>query len=262
MSVVEFDSNQLLYLISSYLLPLTRILGIFSSAPLYGNRAIPISIRVAIANVINFLLVPNLPAIIEIDPLSWHGSLIVLKEFILGISIGFVMRLIFTGLELAAEMISMTMGLGFATFFDPHSEGRSSALSQLLNALGMLLLVSSDLHLLLIEYLASSFNTLPIGGSGLTQASFKQLAYWGSHIFAIGMQLSLPLITTLLISNMALGILTRAAPQLNLFGIGFPVNLIIAMIMLKLVMPYWAIPLLTTLEQGLDLIAHLIGSGF
>jgi flagellar biosynthetic protein FliR len=256
--MVEFTTNQLYALVSAYFWPLVRIMGLFTSAPLFSNRAIPSQVRVSLAIGITFLVAPTLPAFPEQDPLSWTGLLILTQQFLIGISIGFAMRLIFTGIELAGEIIGMTMGFGFATFFDPQSQGRSSSLSQLLAMLTMLFLIASDFHLLLIECVVDSFRSLPIGEAALGKSSFKQLAFWGGEIFMIGLQLSLPAVTALLIANMALGVLTRAAPQLNLFGIGFPITLLTGLLMFDLMLSYWSLPLLDLLQQGISMVRQLM----
>ncbi len=256
--MVEFTTQQLYGLVTAYFWPLVRILGLFTSAPFFSNRSVPGQVRVALGTAMTFIIAPNLPPFPEQDPLSWTGILIVIQQFLIGISIGFTMRLIFTGIELAGEMIGMTMGFGFATFFDPQSQGRSSSLSQILSLLTMLFLITGNFHILLIECLVESFKTLPIGEATLNKNSFKQLALWGGEIFFTGLQLSMPIVTALFIINMALGILTRAAPQLNLFGIGFPITLLTGLLMFDLMLPYWSIPLLDYVQNGINMIKQLI----
>jgi flagellar biosynthetic protein FliR len=256
--MVEFTTQQLYGLVTAYFWPLVRILGLFTSAPFFSNRSVPGQVRVALGTAMTFIIAPNLPPFPEQDPLSWTGILIVIQQFLIGISIGFTMRLIFTGIELAGEMIGMTMGFGFATFFDPQSQGRSSSLSQILSLLTMLFLITGNFHILLIECLVESFKTLPIGEATLNKNSFKQLALWGNEIFFTGLQLSMPIVTALFIINMALGILTRAAPQLNLFGIGFPITLLTGLLMFDLMLPYWSIPLLDYVQNGINMIKQLI----
>jgi flagellar biosynthetic protein FliR len=130
-------------------------------------------------------------------------------------------------------------------------------ISQFLEALTLLLFLASDFHLLMLQSLVHSFQTLPIVPNALHRQSFQLLAYWGGHIFSIGVQISLPVVTALLFANMALGVLTRAAPQLNLFGIGFPVTMTVGYMMLGLCLPYWQSPLLRLLQDGLALIRQI-----
>ncbi len=249
--MIEFTTSQLYLLIGHFFWPFTRILAFISIAPILGNRSVPITIKIGLGFAISLLITPNLPTIIEEDPLSWNGLLILIQQFLIGFSIGFSMQVIFAGIGLAGEIISMTMGLGFGVFFDPQSQGRTTSLSQLLTALAIMLFISCDFHLLLIESLINSFQTIPVSGKSITSLQFKELALLGSNIFRTGLQLSLPIVTTLLIMNMALGILNRAAPQLNLFGIGFPITLLTGFIMLKLMLPYLSESLLILLQQGI-----------
>ncbi|MEY3879246.1 MAG: flagellar biosynthetic protein FliR [Pseudomonadota bacterium] len=256
--MVEITTTQLYNWVSAFIWPLVRILGVFSSAPLLSNTSFPMQTRLGLGVAMTVLVAPNLPAFPEHDPLSWVGILILTQQFMIGIAIGFVLRIIFTGVELAGEMIGMTMGLGFATFFDPQSKGHSSAISQLLSFLTLLIFITSNLHLLLIETLVDSFHSLPIGVTSLDTNSFQQIAYYGSRLFSLGFQLSLPIITTLMITNMALAVLTRAAPQLNLFAIGFPITFLAGYLMLYVLLPSLTTPIYNMLQEGLQMIRQII----
>ena len=255
--MVEITTAQLLAWVGAFLWPFARILGIFTTAPVWRDRSLPVRLRVGLGLAIAALVVPGLPAPPVLDPLSWDGLLILLQQVLIGLAIGFVMRLIFTGIELAGELMGMTMGLGFATFFDPRSQGQTSVINQFMTQLALMLFLWSDLHLLLLDSVIDSFQSLPITAIPLTRTGWAQLAYWGSRIFSIGLQLSLPVVTALLVANMALGVLTRAAPQLNLFSIGFPVTLLTGYLMLGLTLPYWSSPILEMLHEGLQLVRLL-----
>lgn len=255
--MIQITSEFLYQLLASHLLPLARILGIFSSAPLFSNRSITGSIRVALGVAISLLIAPTL-APVQMDLLSWQGLLAIIQQVVIGITLGFCMRLVFTAVEFAGELMGMTMGFGFATFFDPQSQGRNSSISQLLTALLLLVFIGSDLHLLFLEALTKSFVTLPISEHGFDANQYRSLAYLGSYIFLSGLHLSLPVVTALLIINTTLGILTRAAPQLNLFGIGFPVTLSAGFIMLYATLPYWSLVLSGLLRQGLEHLDNII----
>jgi flagellar biosynthetic protein FliR len=154
--------------------------------------------------------------------------------------------------EMAGEVASMTMGLGFATVFDPQSRGRSSAVSQFLALISTLAFLSVNGHLYLIEVLAESFISLPISATPMSSSLGLQVAKWGGIIFTTGLQLSLPIVAALLITTVALGILTRAAPQLNIFGIGFPISLGVGLLLLSQTLPYLAVPLQTLFNQGIE----------
>jgi len=143
------------------------------------------------------------------------------------------------------------MGFGFATFFDPQTRARSSAIAQFLALLTLMIFLATNVHLMMLSTLAESFISMPVSALAAGAGGFRMLAGWGGLIFSSGVQLSLPIIAALLITNLALGILTRAAPQLNLFGIGFPVTLGAGFIVLTLMLPYLATPMERLFNEGL-----------
>ncbi|MBB3117754.1 flagellar biosynthetic protein FliR [Pseudoduganella violacea] len=238
--------------IAGLLWPLTRVLGLITAAPVFGNPRIPMTVKLCLGVMVAMVIAPNVPALPAADPLSYAGLLILVKEMIIGLAMGMAMRIVFAAVEMAGEISSLTMGLGFATFFDPMSAGRSSAIAQFLALVATMAFLAVNAHLVLIEVLAESFITLPVSAQPFVGGPFKQLADWGGKIFSAGLQLSLPVVAALLITNVALGILTRAAPQLNLFGIGFPVTLGVGLLVLALSLPYLSGPLQNIFLQGVE----------
>jgi flagellar biosynthetic protein FliR len=237
--------------------PLTRILGLLAASPVFGHSRVPTSIKLGLGLLLALVIAPTVPAVPAADPFSYAGLLILAQQLLIGVAMGFAMRIVFGAVEMAGELGSLTMGLGFATFFDPNSQGRSSAISQFLTLVATTVFLTVNAHLLLLEALAESFVSLPISAQPLGGASFKLLADWGSKIFSSGLQLALPVIAALLITNVALGILTRAAPQLNLFGIGFPITLGVGFVVLALSLPYLSAPLQALFGQGVEMARKL-----
>ncbi|CAN7162673.1 flagellar biosynthetic protein FliR [Pseudoduganella sp. LjRoot289] len=238
--------------IASLLWPLTRILGLISAAPVFGNRSVPTTVKMALGVLLAMIIAPTVPAIPAADPMSYAGLLILAQEMLIGLAMGFTIRVVFAAVEMAGEISSLTMGLGFATFFDPNTQGRSSAISQFLALIATLAFLSVNGHLVLLSALAESFSTLPVSGLPVSGGGFKHVADWGARIFSAGMQLALPIVAALLITNVALGILTRAAPQLNLFGIGFPITLGIGFLVIVMTLPYMGTPLQRLFLQGIE----------
>ena len=255
--MITINSADLQFWVASLLWPLTRILGLVATAPLFGNVAIPKRVKVALGIMLSLIIAPTVPSVPALDPMSMNGFLILAQQFVIGCAMGFTMRVVFAGMEMAGELTGMTMGLGFATFYDPQSRGRSSAISQFLALLTMMIYVSTNLHLVLLATLVDSFTTMPITAAPLSGHMFQQVASWGGRIFSSGMQLALPMIAALLVTNIALGILTRAAPQLNLFGIGFPITISVGLIMIGLALPYMTTPLERMLLEGFDVIRRM-----
>ncbi|TFW25030.1 flagellar biosynthetic protein FliR [Duganella callida] len=238
--------------IAGLLWPLTRILGLIAASPLFGNSAVPASVKVSLGVGLAVIVAPAVPAWPATDPLSLAGLLIVMQEMLIGLAMGFSIRIIFAAVELAGEISSLTMGLGFATFFDPTTSGRSSAISQFLSLVATMAFLALNAHLVLLSALVESFYTLPVSSLPIYGGGFKQMADWGGRIFSTGVQLSLPVVAALLITNVALGILTRAAPQLNLFGIGFPITLGVGLLVVAMTLPYLGTPVQNLFLDGIE----------
>ncbi|WP_306396736.1 flagellar biosynthetic protein FliR [Telluria beijingensis] len=238
--------------IASLLWPLSRILGLIAAAPLFGNAGVPLRVKVLLGTFLTLVIAPLVPALPAVDPTSWAGLLILVKEMIIGLAMGFAMRIVFAAIEYAGEVASQTMGLGFAMFFDPSTRGRSSAVSQFVALLATMAFLAVNGHLVLIEVLAESFITMPITETPFSSNAALELARWGGRIFSAGLQLAMPIIAALLITQVALGILTRAAPQLNIFGIGFPITLGVGFLTLSLALPYLSAPIVNLFNQGIE----------
>lgn len=257
--MISLTSADLYALIAGLIWPATRILGLIAVAPLFSNRSIPRRLKLTLGLLLSAIVAPVIPAVPLVEPMSMTGMLILAQQFVIGLAMGFAMRIVFSAVEMAGEITGLTMGLGFATFFDPQSQGRSSAISQFLGLLAILLFLAADIHLMMLAALVESFTAMPISPSPMSGEGFYKLVIWGGHIFSAGTQLALPMIAALLITNMALGILTRAAPQLNLFAIGFPLTLGIGFIVLALTLPYLATPLQRLFMDGLDAVRQVGG---
>lgn len=238
--------------IAGLMWPLCRIMGLIAASPLLGNSAVPNSVKISLGVMIAAIVAPAVPAWPAADPMSMAGLLIVMQEMLIGLAMGFSIRIIFAAVEMAGEISSLTMGLGFATFFDPNTQGRSSAISQFLSLLATMAFLSVNGHLVLLAALVESFTTLPVSSIPVYGGGFKQLADWGGQIFSVGVQLSLPIVAALLITNVALGILTRAAPQLNLFGIGFPITLGVGLLVIAMTLPYLGMPIQNLFLDGIE----------
>jgi flagellar biosynthetic protein FliR len=259
--MITLTTAQMHTWIAALLWPLTRILGLIAASPLFGNTSVPVSVKLALGVLLAAIMAPAIPALPAVDPLSMAGLLIVVQEMLIGLAMGFAMRIAFAAIEMAGEVASLTMGLGFATFFDPQSSGRSSAVSQFLALIATMAFLAVNAHLVLLQALAESFVTMPVSATPLAAGAPFELVRWGGRIFSAGLQLSLPIVAALLITNVALGILTRAAPQLNIFGIGFPITLGVGFLVLSLSMPYLGMPIQNLLNQGIEAARRLPRAG-
>jgi flagellar biosynthetic protein FliR len=255
--MISISSAEINTWIAAFLWPLTRILGLIATAPLFGNLAIPVRVKAGLGVMLALVIAPAVPKLPATDPMSFSGLLILMQELVIGLAMGFAMRIVFAAVEMAGEITGLTMGFGFATFFDPQTRARTSAIAQFLALLTLMIFLALNMHLAMLATLADSFVTLPISDAPAGVEGARQIANWGGVIFASGVQLALPLIAALLLTNITLGILTRAAPQLNLFGIGFPITLGVGFIVLMLVLPYLATPIERLLESGIETIRQI-----
>lgn len=256
--MISFTSAELYAWVSGFLWPLVRILGLMAAAPVFGHASLPARVKIGLGVMIALVIAPAVDSVPAIDPMSFAGLLIVAQQFVVGLAIGFAMRIIFAGVEMAGEIASLSMGLSFASFFDPQSQGLTTVISRFLSYLALLVFLAVDGHLLLIATLVNSFATLPVSAEPLGSEGFRQIANWGGIVFSTGVQLSLPIIAAMLITNLALGILTRAAPQLNIFSVGFPITLAVGFVVLMISLPYLATPLVNLLQDGVEM-ARQIG---
>jgi len=246
--MISFSSELLQTWIISLLWPLTRVLGVIAVAPIFSRNSIPNQVKLGLGIMLTLVILPTLPPMPQFEIFSLQGLLILMQQLIIGLAIGFSMSLIFAAIDVAGQLIGMSMGLGFASFFDP-SQGQSTAVNRFLGLLAMLIFLSLDGHLMIVTAVANSFVTMPITATGGSINPMK-IAMWGEVIFSAGLLLALPAVTALLITNMALGILTRTAPQLNLFGIGFPITLSMGFLVLALALPGMLKPIEKLIEQG------------
>lgn len=263
MGTISFNIPDIMGILLPYVWAATRILGIFSTAPGFSNRAVPTRYRLLMGLAILVGVLPSLSSedLFFGNALDGQGMVLLAHQFLIGMAIGLVMRLLFTGIEMAGELMGMTMGLGFAMFFDPMSQARTAVLGTFLSTLTLLLWFVSDLHLVLIEVLVQSFQSMPVENSTLSANWAMDVARLGSFVFSVALQVSLPVLTLLLLANLAFGVLTRAAPQLNLFGVGFPITLTLGFVVIGLTLPLWMAPILDSLRLGTALAQGLFISG-
>lgn len=247
--MVSISSDLLQTWIIGLLWPLTRILGVITASPIFSHSSIPRQVSLGLGIMLTLIIMPTLPPLPQFEIFSLQGLLMLVQQLIIGLAIGFSMRLVFSAVELSGQLIGMSMGLGFASFFDPQTQGQSTAVNQFLVLLSMLVFLSLDGHLMIVTAVADSFVSMPISVEGGSIDPMK-IAMWGEMIFSAGLLLAMPVVVALLITNMALGILSKTAPQLNLFGIGFPVTLTMGFVVFALALPGMLRPIENFIEQG------------
>lgn len=250
--MISFTSSELNGWLLAFFFPLARILALLAIAPPFNNEAVSVQVRLVLGLAIALAITPALPAMPSIEPASGLGLWIFAQQMLIGFSMGFAMRLVFSAIDMAGNLISMQMGLGFATFYDPMSTSQTPVISEVITLLALLLFMAINGHLMMLATLTYSFTAIPVSAPALDGGIWLNLANAGGLIFASGLLLSLPIIVALLITNIALGVLSRAAPQLNLFAIGFGVTLAMGFGLLIVGLSYLNAPLQQLFEFGLQ----------
>jgi flagellar biosynthetic protein FliR len=242
----------------AFLWPFFRIGAMVGMAPILGARVVPRRIRLGLALVITLVVVPVLPTPPAVDPLGADGVMMTANQLVIGLAMGFTLRLVFTAIEIAGQIIGQLMGLGFASMIDPENGVQVPVLSQFYSILAMLLFLALNGHLVLIELVVDSFHTLPVGVHGIAPDGLRSVAAWGSEMFAGAVSLALPAVTALLLVNLAFGVMMRAAPQLNIFAVGFPVTLLLGTLVVLATLPALPGELDSLSAQAFDLLRHLV----
>lgn len=223
--------------IGSYFWPFVRISALFMAAPVFGANMVSVRIRIMLAFTLSLLVAPMLPPAPGVDPVSLAGIAMVVQQVLIGVAMGFMVHMVFQALVIAGEAMANGMGLGFARMVDPANGVQVPVVSQFLIIMATMLFVTLNGHLMLIDLLVRSFEILPIGQGGLSPAGFRMVAAWGSQMFIGALLVALPAVTAMLVVNLSMGVITRAAPQLNIFAVGFPLMILLGFIFIALTTP-------------------------
>jgi flagellar biosynthetic protein FliR len=256
--MVEVTFDQLHAWLVLFLWPFVRILAFFQAAPLWGHSSVPNQAKIGLAFLITIVIAPVLPPMPDVPLVSWAGFGILVEQMLIGIAIGLVMHVVFAVVQAAGEFIGLQMGLAFATFFDTGSGTNTMILSRIFFMITLLMFLALGGHLMVLEALVSSFYGLPIGIGAFNPAAFEMMVRYGGTIFVAGMSLALPLVGSLLIINLAMGILNRSAPQLTVFNIGFPTSLTVGLVLLMVLMTDMSRFLQRLFSNGIQFIYSLI----
>ena len=227
--------------LTSFLWPFVRILALIATAPVLSHMAIPMRVKIGVAGFITLIVAPTLGAVPQVTVFSADGVWIIVNQFLIGAALGLTMQVAFAAIDAAGEFIGQQMGLGFAMLYDPRAGGSAVVVSRYLNTIAMLAFLVFDGHLQMISALVTTFQSVPIGadvlGAAVHAQGWRTLAAYGVSVFSTGLLLSLPVVAALLIANLTLGILNRAAPQIGIFQVGFPVTMLVGMLLLQLMVP-------------------------
>ncbi len=249
--MLTFTEAQVLAWVTPILWPFIRVLALFGSLPVIAQRSVPARIRIALAFLIAFCAQATLPPIAPIELASAAGFLAVVQQVLIGVSLGFAVRIVFSGVELAGEIVGLQMGLNFAAFFNPMTASTETAVSKFFGIAVSWLFIVMGGHLMLIAIVAQSFVVFPVSSEPFAFLRATEPQRWGAEIFSLGLWIALPLVAMLLFANLVLGIISRVAQQMNIFAIGFPITLGVGLLGILLTLPAMQAPFTMALERML-----------
>ncbi len=246
-----FSAAELIAWIESYYWPFLRVSALFLASPIFSASAFPVRSRIVLAVVVTALIAPSLPEFPTVDFFGPQGLLLAGQQVLVGLAMGFTMQMVFASVVIAGQTLAMTMGLGFAMSVDPQNGVQVPVLSQLYMILSTLIFLAINGHLQLIRFLTDSFSLMPVGLSGWRDDFSLDVVLWASQMFMSGLLLALPALTTVLLINIVFGVITRSAPQLNIFAVGFPVTIFAGFVFILLTMPSVVSGLVDLFDKGL-----------
>lgn len=247
--MISFTDTQLSAWLGAVFWPLTRVLALFAAAPVLSHRALPLRVKVALGLAVTAVLAPTLSVPPVGAALTGDGFGLLAYNVLVGLLLGFAVRIVLAAFELAGELVGLQMGLSFAGFFNPASGTAQNPVAGLLSLLALLTFIAIDGHLMLLAALAESFRLFPLHAAPVS-LDFERIVRLAAEMFALALSIALPFVAVLLLINVVLGVLARIAPQLNVFAVGFPLTLASGMALLLVLLPYIETPLRAALERS------------
>lgn len=242
-------------------LALARVGGLFVMAPIFAARAAPMRVRVALVFFMTLAMLPLLgatpPAIAGNTSLAVMLGLVAF-EVLIGFAIGLVAQLTFGAVQMAGQLAGIQMGIGLSNLIDPQTQEHITSLAQWQNLLALLVFLSVDGHHILVRAVADSFRVLPVGGGMPAAAGFGLVFDLAGGLFVVALKIASPVMVLLLLVNAAMGVLAKLIPQLNVFIVGFPLNVAAGLFVLAASQPFTLRLLVTSFSEVEDALAHVV----
>jgi len=230
----------------------------FITIPVFSVKALPAKIRVILSLLITLVIIPVLPDPPSIQMFSYQGFLVTVQQLVIGLSTGFILQMVFAIMLVGGQSMAYSMGLGFASMVDPATGVQVPVIAQIFVIASSLMFLAFNGHLLLIEMLVASFTTLPIATTGFSISDIWSIVAWSSQMFAGGLLLAIPVMMALLFVNISFGVAARAAPQLQIFGVGFPITIMLGMVLIWIYMAAALDVFSAVLTDGFEFISQLL----
>mgnify|MGYP000004544294 CR=1 FL=1 len=254
---MTLQASEIMAFVAGWFYPFVRIGACLMVAPVFGASYVPSRMRLVLAFAIAALVAP-LVKVPQVELLSLASALIIVQQVVIGAALGFALQIVFDAVGLAGQLLANSIGLSFAFNQDPLRGVSTPVVGQLYVLLVVLTFLALDGHLALIETLAHGFQTLPVGGVGFGTNALWTLILWSGQVIYGALAVALPGMTAMLVVNLAFGVMSRAAPTLNLFAVGFPVTLAFGLVVLLLSLPAVQSGFLRLAGAGFATLAELL----
>lgn len=257
--MIHLTQGQLETWIAQLFWPFVRVGACFMVAPAFGAQFVPPRVRLVLAGGVALIIAPLVPSPNAVAPFSAAGFVITAQQVVIGLALGFCMQIVFDAVTLGGQLLANGMGLSFAYNLDPLHGAQTPVLGQFYTLLVTMTFLALNGHLRLIEILVDGFRTLPVGATGLGQDGLWTVVTWGSTLFSGALSVALPGVTALIIVNIAFGVMSRAAPTLNLFAVGLPITLVFGLGIVLLSLPTVQSGFIRLLQDALTLVRAVSG---
>lgn len=222
---LTFNQNTIEYL----LLILVRITAFMTTSPIFGDRAIPTKVKISISIWITILMYYLMPEVVVEYATIIDFSILVVKEAITGLLIGFAAYICNTIIHFSGKIIDMEIGLSMAQVFDPSTNTSTGLTGSLYSYLLMLLMIVSNMHIFLINAIVDSYKLIPVGGFSIGSTMYGTVLGFMTNFIVIGFRIVLPVFAAILLLNCILGIMARVAPQMNMFAVGIQLKVMVGL---------------------------------
>lgn len=254
---MEITDRQIVEYVTLYAWPFLRISGFLIALPILSSGIIPAYIKVVLAMFIAILIAPGLPKTEFIDVLSLDGLITAIVQIVIGLIIGFIVKIVFSAMETGGYIVGQTMGLGFAQMNDPTNGITVPVISQFYTVLATLIFLILNGHLIMINVISDSFTIIPVSEFSSVSNGLWKLIMWSGWIFTGSVLIALPAVGALLLVNIAFGVMMRAAPQLNIFTIGFPISLMLGLLFIMFTLPVFSNQFIDILDNTVITANHM-----
>lgn len=257
MDLFQLMQNQ----IGFFLLIFARVTGICSSAPLFGSRNVLVVAKAGLALTVTYILFPMVYNSQTAIPSGFVAYILtVAGEFLIGLILGFASSLVFSAVQMAGQLLDMQIGFGVINVFDPQSGQQLPLVGNFKYILAMMVFLATNGHHLLLSALFSSFKMIPVTGASFATAMTGVIVDMVGDTFVIALKISMPVLVALFLTDIALGILARTMPQMNIFIVGIPGKIIIGLFILSLSIPFYVLFLEVAFNGMFKDIYHLLAT--